>query len=141
MNSPAVSLEWQVDASPFRNPAIWRQMALVFGVPILLLGLLIAIVTEHDRWFTALQVIGIVAAAVLGLLLVTMVLFKLLGYRQHIRLDETGVRSQVSGRDPNLYESGASQIALERADHCDGIGDGGAHELCDPLGAGAEGRG
>ncbi len=112
MNSPAVALEWQVDASPFRNPAIWRQMALVFGVPILLLGLLIAIVTEHDRWLTALRVIGIGAAAVLGLLLVAMVLFKLLGYQQHIQLDETGVRSQVSGRAPVFMKTARARSLL-----------------------------
>lgn len=98
MNSSTLLLEWKVDASPFRNRVVLQQMGLVLGIPIVSVGLLIAAITEQDRWQVALQMMGLIGGILLGLFLLAMLVFTLVGYEQHFQLDEEGVQAKVSGR-------------------------------------------
>lgn len=98
MNSATLLLKWKVNASPFRNRVVLQQMGLVFGIPIVLVGLLMAVITEQNRWQVALQVIAVTGGVILGLLVLVMLVFTLVGYEQHFQLDEEGVQAKVSGR-------------------------------------------
>ncbi|OAN38214.1 hypothetical protein A6A03_04815 [Chloroflexus islandicus] len=98
MNASTLLLEWKVDASPFRNRVVLQQMGLVFGIPIVLLGLFMVAITEQNRWQVALQVMAVTGGVMLGLLLLVMLVFTLVGYEQHFQLDDEGVQAKVSGR-------------------------------------------
>ncbi len=98
VNHAKLLLEWNVNASPFRNRLIWQQLGIAFGVPIVLLGLFLAAITEQNRWQVALQVMAVTGGVILGLLVVVMLVFTLVGYEQHFQLNEEGVQAKVSGR-------------------------------------------
>ncbi len=98
MNSATLLLEWKIDASPFRNRVVLQQMGLVFGIPIVLVGMFVVAITEQNRWQIAVQVMAMTGGVILGLLLVVMFLFTLVGYEQYFQLDDEGVQAKVSGR-------------------------------------------
>ncbi len=100
MATDDLAMEWTTRVSLFRNRVVLTQGLIVFGIPILLLGLLMVIITPdfQNRWLVALQTMGIVAGVFAVLLLIVVGVFALAGYYQRFRLDETGVQSELSGR-------------------------------------------
>lgn len=97
------TLEWTARFSPFRNRLVIKQMILAFGIPILLLGLLMCAITEENRWLVAMQVMGVVAGVLAVLLLPVIGLFALVGYEQHFVLDTDGVTATLSGRTNTFF--------------------------------------
>ncbi|WP_298819550.1 hypothetical protein [Chloroflexus sp.] len=92
-------IEWTTRMSVFRNRVVITQLLFVFTIPILLLGLIILILADPaDRWWAALQVMGVTAAILGAMLLITVIIFTLVGYNQRFRLDKHGVQSALSGR-------------------------------------------
>ena len=93
-------LTWVARLPFVRDPVFIRQMSLVFVVPLVVLGLLMAIIS----WPLDMESLGMVLKVVLvtgGVMLVlyAIVIFVVLRGRQEIRytLDEKGVREETAG--------------------------------------------
>ncbi|WP_322512306.1 hypothetical protein [Chloroflexus sp.] len=69
MPTYASRLEWKINSSPFRNWLIWRQLALVFGIPLVFLGALLMMISEPDSraWHSGRYSVGFVADSVVDL--------------------------------------------------------------------------
>jgi len=72
--------------------AVFWQLLVTFGVPVLVVGFFIAIITTENRWLVTLQVMSIVAAILVVLLVLAVLILWLVGYQQHFVLDGQGVR-------------------------------------------------
>lgn len=92
------TLAWTARLSLLRNRLMIKQTILVFGIPVLALGLLIFLISEENRWLVTLQVMGITARIIMVLLLLVIGLLALIGYEQRFVLDAAGVKSTLSGR-------------------------------------------
>lgn len=99
------TLTWTARLSLLRNRLIFKQTLLVFGIAILALGLLIFLISEENRWLITLQVMGITAGIIAGLLVIVVGLLILIGYEQQFVLDTTGVRSTLSGRTKLFFRT------------------------------------
>lgn len=99
------TLSWTARLSLLRNRLIFKQTLLVFGIAILALGLLIFLISDSRRWLITLQVMGITASIITGLLVIVAGLLALIGYEQHFVLDTTGVRSTLSGRTKLFFRT------------------------------------
>jgi hypothetical protein len=93
-------LTWVARLPFVRDPVFIRQMSLVFVVPLVVLGLLMAIIS----WPLDMESLGMVLKVVLvtgGVMLVlyVLVIFGVLRGRQEIRytLDEKGIREETAG--------------------------------------------
>ena len=98
--SPSTEYSWVAKLPLARDPVFVRQMALVFFIPWVVVGLLLLVL----EWPPDLQTLRLVLNVVLGvgalmLALYAFVIFGVLRGRQEIRytLDETGIREQTAG--------------------------------------------
>jgi len=93
-----LSIEWTTSTFPLGNRTVLWQLLIAFGVPVLVLGLFIAIIAKENRWLIALQIMSFVAAILMVLLVLAVLILWLVGYKQHFVLDRKGVRSANYGR-------------------------------------------
>jgi len=85
-------IEWTISLFPPGTRAVFWQLLVTFGVPVLVVGFFIAIITTENRWLVTLQVMSIVAAILVVLLVLAVLILWLVGYQQHFVLDGQGVR-------------------------------------------------